>query len=63
MLESHLTEETYNKWPKWQDVYVDIKILSPRGCLPLPRVYVRYKSMNTEFKEIFFLTCNKWAKR
>ena len=30
-------EETYNKWPEWQKVYVDIKLLTPRGCLnPLP---------------------------
>ena len=34
-----------NKWPKWQDVPVDIKILSPRGCQPLPRGYIRYEKM------------------
>ena len=32
--------ETFIKWPKWQDVSVDIKILSPGGCLPLPRGYI-----------------------
>ena len=37
--------ETCNKWPKWQDVPVDIKILSPRGCQPLPRGYIRYEKM------------------
>ena len=26
--------ETCNIWPKWQDVPVDIKIPSPRGCQP-----------------------------
>ena len=40
MLESHLMEETYNKWPEWQKVYVVIKILSPRGCLSLPWGYI-----------------------
>ena len=28
--------ETCNKWMKWQDVPVDIKISSQRGCQPLP---------------------------
>ena len=28
--------ETYNKWMKWQDVPVDIKISSQRGCQPQP---------------------------
>ena len=32
--------ETCNKWPKWQDVPVDIKILSPRGCQLLPWGYI-----------------------
>ena len=40
LLESHLMEETYNKWPEWQKVYVYIKILTPRGCLTLPRGYI-----------------------
>ena len=31
---------TCNKWPKWQDVPVDIKISSPRGCQPLPWGYM-----------------------
>ena len=35
LLESHLMEETYSKWPVWQKVYVKIKILNPGGCLPL----------------------------
>ena len=29
--------ETCNKWPKWQEVSVNIKTLSPRGCMPLPQ--------------------------
>ena len=38
--------ETCNKWPEWQDVPVDIKILFPRGCQPLRRGYiVMYKIM------------------
>ena len=32
--------ETCNKWTKWQDVFVDIKTLSPGGCLPLPWGYI-----------------------
>ena len=38
--------ETCNKWPKWQDLPVDIKISSLRGCQPLPRGYIyMYKIM------------------
>ena len=33
--------ETCNKWIKWQDIPVDIKILSLGGCLPLCRGYIR----------------------
>ena len=59
-------EETYSKWPESQKVYVNIKILTPRGCLPLPRGYYMYKNMEKlcikDFKDIFFETCNKWAK-
>ena len=40
LLESHLMEETYSKWPEWRKVYVYIKILTPRGCLPLSRGYI-----------------------
>ena len=31
--------ETCNKWRKWQDVPVNIKISSTRGCQPLPQGY------------------------
>ena len=37
-------EETYNKWPEWQKVYVKIKILTPDGCVPLPRGYIHIKN-------------------
>ena len=40
LLESNLMEETYSKWPEWQKVYVFIKILNPKGFLPLPRGYI-----------------------
>ena len=32
--------ETCNKWMKWQDISVDIKTLSPGGCLSLPWGYI-----------------------
>ena len=37
--------ETCKKWPKWQDVPVDIKVSSPRGCQPLPWGYIIMKKM------------------
>ena len=40
LLESHLMEEIYSKWPEWQKVYVQIKILTPGSCLCLPRDYI-----------------------
>ena len=33
--------ETCNRWLKWQDDPVDIKIPSQRGCQALPRGYIR----------------------
>ena len=37
--------ETSNRWPKWQEVSVDIKTLSPGGCMPLtPGLYTCIKS-------------------
>ena len=39
LLESHLMEEIYSKWPEWQKVYVQIK-LTPGSCLCLPRDYI-----------------------
>ena len=60
-------EETYSKWPEWQKVYVKIKILTQGGCLPLPRGYIHIQKqakicIKSDFKDIFFETCNKWAK-
>ena len=40
LLESHLMEETYSKWPEWQTVYVKIKLLTPGGCLPMHQGYI-----------------------
>ena len=50
--------ETGNKWLKWQDVPVDIKISSPKGLsAPAPRLYTCIKSwkicIKSDFKEIF----------
>ena len=37
--------ETGNRWPKWQEVSVDIKTLSPRGLYaPAPGLYTCIKS-------------------
>ena len=51
-------EETYNKWPEWQKVYVDIKNLTPRGFLPQSwgyiHVYKHEKICIKSDKEIFF---------
>ena len=32
--------ETCNKWAKWRGLSFDIRILSTKGCLPLPRGYI-----------------------
>ena len=54
-----MKSETYTKQAKWQGLSVDIKILSPRGCLPLPRGYIHVEKhekicIKSELKEIFF---------
>ena len=58
--------ETCNKWLKWEDVPVDIKISSPRGCHPCPGVIYMYKIMKTMYKirlqRDFFETCSEWLK-
>ena len=53
--------ETCNKWPKWQNVPVDIKILSPGGCQPLPRGYIQYEKMciKSDF-EFMYLVVSLW---
>ena len=55
--------ETCNKWMKWPDISVDIKTLSPGGCLPLPRGYIHVLNhekncIKSDFKRDFFETCN-----
>ena len=53
--------ETSNRWPKWQEVSVDIKTLSPGGCMPpcmpsaLGYIHVlnhEKKCIKSDFKEI-----------
>ena len=43
--------KTCNKWMKWQDISVDIKTLSPGGCLPL---LMNIYCIKSDFKEIFW---------
>ena len=58
--------ETCNKWVKWSGLSVDIKILSPGGCLPLPRGYIHVLNheknyIKSDFKDIFSkLATNEW---
>ena len=58
--------ETSNRWPKWQEVSVDIKTLSVRGYMPLaPGLYICIKSWNKLYKirlqRDFFEISNKWV--
>ena len=69
LLESHLMEEIYSKWPEWQKVYVYIKILAPRGGLPLSLSRGLYTCIKTwkimykiRLRRYCLETCNKWAK-
>ena len=61
--------ETCNKWANWQGFSVDIRILSIKGCLPLPRGYIHvekhYKMcIKSEFKEICLkLATNVWSDK
>ena len=60
MLESHLMEETYNKWPEWQKVYFDIKKKLSQGivCLCPGNIYTfknikkNMYTVKSDFKEI-----------
>ena len=58
--------ETSKRYPKWQKVSVDIKILSSECCLPLPRGYIHVLSQETnciksDFKDMFLkLATNEW---
>ena len=60
--------ETCNKWMKWQDIPVDIKILSPRGCLPLPRGYIHVLNHEKMYKirlqrHFLKLATNEWSEK
>ena len=59
--------ETSNRWPKWQEVSVDIKTSSTGGCIsPALGLYTCIKSWKKLYKirlqRDFFETCNKWVK-
>ena len=56
---------------KWQAISVDMKTVSSGGCLPFPWGYIHVLNhdfffffffIKSDFKEIFFGTCNKWPK-
>ena len=52
---------------KGQEVSVDIKTLSPGGCMLLPRGYIHVLNHEKRMYKIrlqrdFFETCNKWVK-
>ena len=57
--------ETSNRWPKWQEVSVDIKTVSPGGCLPPALGYIHVLKhekicIKSDFKEIFLIVTNGW---
>ena len=67
LLESHLMEETYSKWPEWHEVYVYLKFWPQGFVCPCPGAIYMYKKhekscIKSDFNDIFFETCNKWAK-
>ena len=53
----HLMEETYNKWPEWQKVYVDIKVLTP-----VPGLYTCIKTWKNMYKIMIYLFKNGMLK-
>ena len=61
--------ETSNRWPKWQEISVGIKTLSPGGCMPLPRGYIYVLNhgkncIKSDFKEISLkLATNGWSDK
>ena len=62
----HLWFETSNRWPKWQEDSIDIKTLSPGGCMsPAPGLYTCSKSwkncIKSRLQKDYFETCNKWV--
>ena len=54
------------KRAKWQGFSVDIRSLSTKGCLPLPRDIYMWKNIKNVYKtriqSDMFETCNKWSK-
>ena len=61
--------ETCNKWVKWWGICVDIKILSPGGCMPLHWGYIHVLNhekncIKSVFKEISLkLATNEWSDK
>ena len=61
--------ETCIKWVKLQGLSIDIKSLSPGGCLSLPWGYIHVlnhekKCRKSDFKNIFFkLATNEWSDK
>ena len=48
---NHEKNQTCNKWMKWQDISIDIKTLTPGGCLSL---LMKIFCIKSDFKEIFW---------
>ena len=53
--------ETCNRWAKWQGLSVDIRILSTKGCLPLPLGYIRGRTLKMCIKSELKESCLKLA--
>ena len=58
--------ETSNRWPKWLEVSVDVKTLSPGGCKPpalgLHTCIKSWKNCIKSLQRDVFETCTKWVK-
>ena len=60
--------ETSNRWPKWQEVSVDIKTLSLGVCMPpAPGLYICIKSwkkncIKSRLQRDLFEICSRWVK-
>ena len=59
--------ETSNRWPKWQEVSVDIKTLSPGDCMPPAQglyacIKLWKKWHKIRHQRDFFETWTKWVK-
>ena len=64
---SCLLFEASNRWPRWQEISVDIKTLSPGDCkIPAPGLYTCINSWKKMYKirlqRDFFETGNKLVK-